>query len=71
MGAKGARRSMNTKGDRTSLHHKLTVPFDAFAKKHGMFFFVHHLSTFEMSSNVVWNTMPFFGWSTRAFSNLR
>ena len=45
--------------------------FQPFQIKHGIFLDTTSTFTFQMGSNVVWNTMPYLAWSARAFSLLK
>ena len=45
--------------------------FQPFQIKHGIVLDTTSTFTFQMGSNVVWNTMPYLAWSARAFSLLK
>ena len=42
-----------------TLHSELIVPFQELTKKHGILLSPHLPPTFQMGSNVVWNSMAF------------
>ena len=45
--------------------------FQLFQNGHGIVFDSLSIFTFQMGSNVVWNTMPYLAWSARSFSLLK
>ena len=52
----------------TSVPKILSDSFQPFARDLGIQVTLNTLSAFQMGSNVVWRSMPFLGWSARAFS---
>ena len=46
----------------------VTVPYERFAKEHGIVVTPNAMPLFQMASNVIWRNMPYLAWSARAFS---
>ena len=57
--------------DPRSMPEVLGASFQPFAQDLGMQISPSTLPYFQMGSNVIWNSMPYLGWSARAFSLVR
>ena len=57
--------------DSASIPQIVTSEFRPFQNKHGTVLDSFSIFTFQMGSNVVWNTMPYLAWSARCSSLLK